>query len=68
MKPMKRKIILILTSIAIVVTAIYFYIDTVFLPIQLKQYIIKKAEKYLNRQVTIDRYYLFILVPRHYRA
>ena len=51
---MKRKLLLILTSLIIIGTATYFYINTVFLPVQFKQYVTSKAKKYLDREVSID--------------
>jgi len=51
---MKRKLLLILASLIIIGTATYFYINTVFLPVQFKQYVTSKAKKYLDREVSID--------------
>lgn len=50
---MKRKFILILISLIIVGAAAFFYIDTVFLPVQFKRYVTSRAEKLLNRKVSI---------------
>jgi len=50
---MKRKLILIGTSLIIIGAAAYFYVDTVFLPVQFKRFVISKVEKLLDRQVSI---------------
>ena len=51
---MKKKLILIIISLIIIGTAAYFYVDTVFLPVQFKRFIISKAEKLLDRRVLIS--------------
>jgi hypothetical protein len=50
---MKRRIIFISCGLLIIGIATFFYIDTVFLPGQFKQFIITKAEKSLRREVSI---------------
>ena len=50
---MKRKLIFAIFSLVMLGIAGFYYIDTIFLPIQLRQYITIKAEKYLRRKVYI---------------
>ncbi|MCK5082246.1 MAG: DUF748 domain-containing protein, partial [Candidatus Omnitrophica bacterium] len=51
---MKRKIVLILIGLLLVGIATFFYIDNVFLPIQFKRFITTKAEKFLQREVSVE--------------
>ena len=51
---MKHKRIFIIIGIILLGISIFYYIDTVFLPIQFKRYVVTKAEKYLQRQVSIN--------------
>ena len=50
---MNRKATFVLFSITLLGIAVFYYIDTIFLPIQFKQYLTVKAEKYLQRKVYI---------------
>lgn len=50
---MKRRLMLIFCACLILGTAAYFYIDTVFLPVQLKALITTKAKTLLGREVSI---------------
>jgi uncharacterized protein involved in outer membrane biogenesis len=50
---MKRRFILILCACLILGSAAYFYIDTVFLPVQFKQLLTTKAKTWLGRDVSI---------------
>ena len=52
-KIMNRKATFVLFSITLLGIAVFYYIDTIFLPIQFKQYLTVKAEKYLQRKVYI---------------
>jgi uncharacterized protein involved in outer membrane biogenesis len=52
---MRRKIILVLASLIIISTAAYLYIDSVFLPVQFRQYITLKTKEALQRDVSIGR-------------
>lgn len=50
---MKRKIIFTIISLIIIGAAAYFYVDTVFLPVQFKRFLTSKVEKLIDRQVSI---------------
>jgi len=50
---MKRRLIFILTGFIVLGIAAFFYIDTIFLPIQFKRFITTRAERLLQREVSI---------------
>lgn len=50
---MKKRLIFLLIFLTALGTIAYFYINTVFLPVHLKELIIRKAEEFLGRDVSI---------------
>lgn len=53
MKPMTRRLILIVLTLILLGVAAFFYIDTVFLPVQFKRFVTTRAERLLRRKVSI---------------
>ena len=53
MNIMKRRVVLILIGLLVVGIATFFYIDNIFLPIQFKRFVTTKAEKLLQRRVSV---------------
>ena len=51
---MNRKMIGTIATVLLIGLAVFFYLDTVFLPLQFKRYVILKAQEYLQRPVAIE--------------
>lgn len=55
MPPMKRKIAITFLLLITLGVAAFFYIHTIFLPIQLRQIISRRAQAFLGRRLTIGK-------------
>lgn len=51
---MKRRLLFIISALIMLAAIGYFYIDNIFLPVKLKQFIIEKTQEKLKRTVSIE--------------
>lgn len=51
---MRHKVVLIVIGLLVVGIAIFFYIDNIFLPVQLKRFITTKSKEILRREVFVE--------------
>ena len=54
MSIMRHKVVLIVIGLLVVGIAIFFYIDNIFLPVQLKRFITTKSKEILRREVFVE--------------